>query len=148
MTPEDFISNLENAIEKTVEDLKPTMEEAALTAKALIARRVQNTGFGRRYTSRSYVKLRAAKGYEIRFVNLTYTGRMFRGWKRPGTVRTGLKVTGTVGGVDVETINKLKWNKSRYPQFDKVNEDERKLLIENLIRPRVVRSLQHNIFRK
>lgn len=147
MTFDDFINNLETAIERTVEDLRPTMEEAALTGKALLARRVQNSGFGKRYRSRGYVRLRARRGFEIRFVNLTYTGKMFQNWKRPGNYRNALKVGGFVGGTDLETQNKLRWNKMRYPSFDRLNDDEKQLLSENLVKPRIVEFMKQNLSR-
>lgn len=147
MNIEQFFSNLENAVEQTARDLEPTMQEAALTAKALLARRVQNTGFGKKYRSRSYLRLRASKGYEVRFVNLTFTGAMFRGWKHPGIIRDGLKISGTVGGINQETVSKLKWNKSRYPNFDKINQEEKKIIIDNLIRRRTAEAFKKNLFR-
>ncbi len=145
MNADDFLENLNNAIEKTANDMLPVMEEAALTAKALLARRVQNSGFGKNYTSRSYVRLRARRGFEIRFVNLTFTGQMFAGWKRPGTYRQGLKIGGTVGGLDKETQAKLRWNKSRYPNFDQVNQEERDILKETLVAPRLIENLKRNL---
>ena len=148
MTPEQFLNNIDNAIERTANDLKPTMETAALTAKALLTRRIQTSGFGKRYRSRGYVSLRARRGYEIRFVNLTFSGDMFRSWKRPGNYRTGLKVGGTVGGTTVEAQNKLRWNKSRYPNFDKVNDEEKNIITQNLVKPEIVRLLQQNLLRR
>lgn len=145
MDADDFIRNLNNALEKTANDMLPTMEEAALTAKALLARRVQNTGFGKNYTSRSYVNLRKRRGFEIKFVNLTFTGQMFQGWNQPGNYRSGLKVGGTVGGLDELTKNKLRWNKSRYPTFDKVNEEERNIIKENLVKPRLAEIFKNNL---
>lgn len=147
MNFDEFQKNFEKAVERTIEDLRPTMEEAALSAKALIAKRVQNSGFGRQYISRGYVKLRAKKGYEIRFVNLTFTGAMFRNWKRPGNYRRGFIVGGSVGGTDEETKNKLRWNKSRYPVFDSSNEEEKRIITESLVKPRVIELLKQNLSR-
>jgi len=145
MTLEEFQNNLENAVERTIEDLKPTMEEAALTAKALVRRRVQNTGFGRRYRSRGYKALRASKGYEVRFVNLTFTGKMFANWQRPGHYRRGFVVGGSVGGTDKATRNKLAWNKARYPNFDRVKEDEKELIKDSFLSPKIVELLDKNL---
>jgi len=147
MTPEDFINNLNKAFDKTSEDMLPTMEEAALTGKALLARRIQNEGFGRTYISRGYRKLRELKGYEIRFVNLTFTGAMFRGWKIPFSFREGLKIGGSVAGVDQETKNKLKWNKSRFPNFNQLHDDDKKLLKE-FVQNRLNETLTDNLFKK
>lgn len=147
MNPDDFIKNLNAAINKTANDMLPTMEEAALTGKALLAKRVQNEGFGKVYLSRGYKKLRALKGYEIRFVNLTFSGAMFRGWKVPNSMRTGLKVSGSVSGTDQETKNKLNWNKSRFPTFDKLQEDD-KAIVKEFIQERLHEALTANIYKQ
>lgn len=146
MNADDFIKNLNNAINRTADDMAPVMEEAALSAKALLARRVQNLGFGRKYVSRGYVKLRASRGFEVRFVNLTFTGNMFSGWKHPSSYRQGLKIGGSVGGIDQETKNKLRWNKSRFPSFDTINEEEKGLIKNELITPRLKEILKKNMF--
>ena len=143
----DLQQNFENAVEKTIKDLEPVMEQAALTAKALLARRVQNTGFGRRYRSGGYKKLRASKGYEIRFVNLTFTGEMFRNWKQPDHYRRGFVIGGSVGGTDTSSVNKLKWNKSRYPNFDRVTDEERDLITNSFLKPKIAELLEKNLLR-
>lgn len=148
MTPEEFQNNLDNAIEKTVVGLFPAMQEAALTGKALVARRVQNIGFGRQYKTGRYKELRRKKGYEIRFVNLTFTGKMFQGWTVPSSERNGLVVRGLVGGINKEVQNKLKWNSSRFPNFDKPTEEEKGIIIDNLIKPRLKELLQQNLFNR
>lgn len=145
MNIDDFQKNLEKAVERTIEDLRPTMEEAALTAKALIARRIQNSGFGQQYRSRGYKALRASKGYETRFINLTFSGRMFQGWSRASNYRRGFIVGGAVGATDVETRKKLIWNKARYPNFDKPIEEEKELITQNLIKPRIIEILKKNM---
>lgn len=146
MTPDEFINNIDKAVEKTATEMLPTMQEAALTGKALVVRRVQSEGFGKKYRSRGYIYLRALRGFEIKFVNLTFTGAMFRGWKVPGAYKDGLKIGGSVAGTDLETKNKLSWNKSRFPNFDKTNEEERALLKEKLIEPRLFETLKKNLF--
>lgn len=148
ITPDQFNKNLDTALEETAQELEPVMEEAALNAKALLALRVQNKGFGRKYTSRAYVQLRKAKGYEIRFVNLTFSGRMFQGWRIPGRYREGLKVGGYVAGSDDETKNKLKWNKSRYPSFDSLKKEEVELIRESIIQPKIVEYLRKNLLKQ
>ncbi len=147
MTPEDFQRNINSAIDRTAEEMKPVMELAALSGKGMVALRVQNSGFGRQYTSRSYVKLRRKKGYEIRFVNLTFTGKMFQGWNVPNSERRGLIVRGVVGGSNIEVRNKLKWNKSRFPNFDKPNAEEKEI-IKDFVRPKLKEILQQNLFKR
>lgn len=148
MNAEDFLKNLKQVFENTANDMEPTMQEAALTAKALLARRVQTTGIGKDYTSRAYVRLRQKRGFEIRFVNLTFSGGMFQGWKQPGNYREGLKVGGTVSGIDLETKNKLRWNKSRYPNFDKLNQEESNIIKENLVIPRFKEIFRNNLLKQ
>lgn len=145
MTPEEFLENLNGAVERIAKDMEPVMQEAALTGKALLAKRVQNTGFGATYRSRSYVRLRARRGYEIRFVNLTYTGNMFRGWTTPANYRRGLVVGGSVGGSDQATRNKLRWNKSRFPVFDQSSDEEKEVIKDNLVNPRLMESVRKNL---
>lgn len=148
ITPKEFRENIDLALEATAVDMESTMQEAAMSAKALLARRIQNKGFGRKYTSRAYVALRASKGYQINFVNLTFTGKMFQGWNVPGRFREGLKVTGFMAGSDQETKNKLAWNKARYPNFDQLNDEELSLIKDTLIAPRVLDALTKNLFKK
>lgn len=145
MTLEDFQNNIETAVENTVEDLKPVMEQAALSAKALLRRRIQTSGFGKQYRSRSYQKLRARRGFEIRFVNLTFTGEMFSNWKRPGSYRQGFIVGGSVGGTDKITQNKLSWNKSRFPSFDRVNDEEKNIIVNEFLKPEIIKIFQKNL---
>lgn len=146
ITPEELIKNIETALEKTAEELKPTMQQAALDAKALLALRVQNKGIGRKYTSRSYAALRVKKGLQIQFVNLTFSGKMFQNWRTPGSFREGLKVTGYMGGTDEETKKKLRWNKNRFPDFDHLTKEEGDIITENLVTPKVIEILTKNIF--
>jgi hypothetical protein len=146
MSPEDLINNLDGAFEKVLEEMKPVMEEAALTGKALLAKQVQNKGFGSQYVPGRYIKLRASKGYEIRFVNVTFTGKMFQGWRIPNTLIEGKKVIGTVGGSDESVRNKIKWNHSRYPNFINLSPEDRGIIKDNLIVPRATEIINRIIF--
>ena len=146
MTSEEFTENLKQAVENTIEDLKPTIQITALSAKALLTRRIQNEGFGKRYRSRQYLSLRAKRGFETRFVNLTFTGNMFRGWKRPAVISDNLRLTGTVGGVDKSTMDKLRWNKSRYPNFNQLNDEESEIIKESLGN-KITEAIKNNMFK-
>lgn len=147
MTPEEFQNNIDSAVDKTAEELKPVMQLAVKSLKAMIAMRVQNVGFGKQYRPGSYLKMRMKRGYEIRFVNLTFTGKMFQGLNVPSAERTGLVVRGFIGGSTQEVQNKLKWNKSRFPNFDKPTDEEKKIII-NFIKPNVKELLQKNLFKR
>lgn len=147
-TAEEFLENLNNALNRTADQMEPTMIEAALNAKALLSRRVHAKGFGRKYTSRAYVALRIKRGMQVRFVDLTFTGKMFQNWRLPGSYREYLKVGGYVGGTDDETKNKLKWNKSRYPDFDKLDDEEKELIAQQLVKPRLLEILNKNLYKK
>lgn len=147
MSPEDIINNLDGAFDQVLNEMKPVMQEAALTGKALLARRVQNEGFGAQYVPGRYINLRAAKGYEIRFVNLTFTGKMFQGWRVPDAFIEEKTVIGTVAGADQAVRNKIKWNQSRY-NFVQSSDEEQKLIRESLIIPRAREIIESIIFRQ
>ena len=72
---------------------------------------------------------------------------MFANWQRPGHYRRDFVVGGSVGGTDKATRNKLAWNKARYPNFDKVSEDEKKLLTESFVKPKIIELLDKNLKR-
>lgn len=144
MDADDFIKNLNNALEKTANDMLPTMEEAALTAKGMLTRRVIEKGFGAHYRNGSYKKLRDAKGYEIRFVNLKFTGEMIGGWIIPVSYREGLKVGAGMKGNTETVIKKLRWNKSRYPTFDKIDETEKQIL-NDFVTVRLAEAFKNNL---
>lgn len=147
-TVEEFMDNLNKVLDRTATEMEPVMVEAALNAKALLSRRVHAEGFGRKYTSRAYAALRVKRGMQIRFVDLTFTGKMFQNWRLPGSYREDLKVGGYVGGTDDETKKKLKWNKSRYPEFDKLSDEEKSIIAENLVKPRLLTILNKNLYQK
>jgi len=136
---------IRRALEQTAEEIKPILMSAAVQAKGLLARRIQNKGFGRHYTSRSYIALRKKKNLPIQFVNLSFTGTMYLGWNLPGATREGLKVRGFIGGSDDETKNKLRWNKSRYPEFNELNQEENDLIINEFLTPNIIEIFNKNI---
>lgn len=109
----------------------------------------ENKKTGNNYIARvSWASFRKAQGLQVQFVDLTYTGKMFQNWRLPGSYREDLKVGGYVGGTDDETKNKLKWNKSRYPEFDKLSDEEKSIIAENLIKPRLLTILNKNLYQK
>jgi|SRR5690606_34226922 len=141
-----FIEKWDNLPNSIAQEMLPVMEEAALTGKGLLTRRVQNEGFGERYIPGRYVKIRKARGFEIRFVNLTFTGQMFRGWSVPSSSNEGLIIRGTVSGIDELTRNKLGWNKDRYENFDLLTDEEKDIIYDNLIQPRLLEIIKQQLF--
>ncbi|AVR47256.1 hypothetical protein C7S20_19470 [Christiangramia fulva] len=178
MTPEEFRNNLDRAIDKTAEEMKEVMQVAAVSAKNILKTRIQNKGLNRQYSRNplpifffngralnaggrallqkkkklgegiSYEEWRKAQGLPVDKVNLTYTGKMFGGWNQPGSERKGLVIRGFVGGINKEVRDKLKWNKSRFPDFDKPTPEEKKFIKENLVAPRLKELLQKNLFNR
>lgn len=178
MTPEEFINNIDNALDKTAEEMKLVMLEAASNGKELVIRRIQNRGLNDQYSTNklpnfffrgkalnaggrslyeksrekgegiSYREWRLANGLPVNNVRLTFSGKMFQGWNEARSERKGLIVRGFVGGINQEVRNKLKWNKSRFPNFDKPTPEEKRLLRDTLIRPRLKESLQRNLFKR
>lgn len=178
MTPEEFRNNLDRAIDKTAEEMKEVMQEAAVSAKAIVTRRIQNKGLNKQYSRNplpifffngralnaggrallqkkkklgegiSYEEWRKAQGLPTNGVRLTYSGKMFQGWNVPSAERKGLVVRGLVGGINKEVRDKLKWNKSRFPDFDKPEPSEKQLIKEQLVAPRLKELLQKNLFNR
>ena len=95
----------------------------------------------------SYKEWRSANGLPTDSVKLTFTGKMFQGWNIPFVERKGLIVKGAVAGNNPEVKNKLKWNKSRFPDFDKPDDKEKKML-KDFIKPRLKELLQENLFKR
>lgn len=201
MEVDEFMRNLDSALNKCAAEMEPVMVEAALNAKAILVRRIQREGFSSKYSSNkiptyflkgfkgkdgkiyppkylnasgkafleaeekrqyelnkrtdsnfrarvSWASFRQAQGLQVQFVDLTYTGKMLQNWRLPGSYREDLKVGGYVGGTDDETKNKLKWNKRRYPNFDKLTDEEKSLIANHLIRPRLLAILNKNLYQK
>lgn len=175
LTPEEFSNRLDNALPKIAIDMLGVMQESALTGKALLTRRIQSKGFGRRGYSRvplpgfffegrwrnasgkafyeenknkgiSYSEWRQANTLQNNFVDLTFTGDMFRGWRLPGTYRDELKIGGSVAGINEEVKDKLRWNEARFPNFDVLEQSEKDLLAEKLIKPRLIESIKQHLF--
>lgn len=178
MTPEEFLDNIDNALNKTAEEMLPVMQEVASNGKELVIRRIQNRGLNEQYSTNklpnfffrgkelnaggrslyeeslaegegiSYREWRSANGLPVNNVRLTFTGKMFQGWNQARSERKGLVVRGFVGGINQEVRDKLRWNKSRFPNFDKPTPEEKRLLRDTLIRPRLKEILQRNLFKR
>lgn len=178
MTPEEFENNIENALNKTAEEMKPVMQEAALTGKAIITRRIQNLGLNKQYSDNklptfffrgkalnsggrslyekakkegggiSYREWRKANGLPVNNIRLTFSGKMFQGWNQAASQRDKYIIRGLVGGINKEVRDKLRWNKSRFPNFDKPTSEEKKLIKETLVRPRLKELLKQNLFNR
>lgn len=65
----------------------------------------------------TWAEIRDAEGLQTDFVDLTFTGEMFRDLHILGTNVQRGKVTTLLGASRQETINKLKWNAERYGAF-------------------------------
>lgn len=97
----------------------------------------------------SYEEWRRANGLQTSFVDLTYSGKMFReknssyqGITEYALIniieryRTSGEFSTTIGALDKETEDKLRWNKERFGDFLAVTEPE-KAVLEKLFETRL-----------
>ncbi len=119
-----------NELAKLIAENTPDMTQtAALTAKALIQKRIQELGEDANEValtpySDEYVNVRNKKGYETAFTNLTFTGQM---WRSTGIVNEGATAKGytvEIGGGDATAKNKVQWNSERYGDILRVSKKE------------------------
>lgn len=158
MEIEEFINNLELAIENLDTYLIQTNESAAVTARSLVVNRIQNEGVHdgmARYStnklnpnkllgtelrasaaaelrgkgSMSYEEWRVANGLQVDHVDLTYSGRMFQNFQVQGTNREGNSIVTVISVTQQDEIKKMEANKERYGDFLEITEKEKDLLI-------------------
>ncbi len=139
------MEQLSRAIERTADEIKPIVQTAAVTATSLLKKRIINEGFGRKYRSRSYIELRKSKNLQVNFVNLSFSGRMFKGLNVSGSFREGNKVFGYVAGTDDETKYKLRENKKRFPEFTNLSEQENEIIIDQYLTPKIIEIFNKNL---
>jgi hypothetical protein len=146
-------------------ELQNAAEAAALDAKTLSYRAVTSKGFGETYSEnyipaywldgkelnnkgKAYVKrkkkakegvnwkgFREAQGLQTAFVDLQYTGFM---WRKFGIVRTEKKGSiyiSYLGGTDGETQQKLDWNFERYGDFinESLSAKDKRFIDQNVL---------------
>lgn len=111
-----------NDLAKLIAENTPDMTQtAALSAKAKIQKRIQETGetaneVELRVYSKEYKKFKVKSGKDVGFTNLTFSGEM---WRKTGITSTGQGDKGyevIIGGLDVETEKKIEGN-SFSPSF-------------------------------
>lgn len=129
MTPEETAHALNNLAKLIAEQTPDMAQGAALTAKALIQERIQESGqdaIGAELTpySESYRKLRNKKGYETAFTNVTFTGQMWRATNISSTTFEGSKYVVEIGGTDTPSKDKLNWNSERYGDLLRLSKNE------------------------
>lgn len=93
----------------------------------------------------NWAEIREAHGNQSNFVDLTFTGDMFRRTQIIDSKKIGEYWVTTIGGLDKETENKLRWNAQRYGDFFVLTKDEQDL-IEESIKSQVTQVL--NLFTK
>lgn len=98
----------------------------------------------------SYEEWRKANGLQTAFIDLTYSGKMFE--TKGTTTQQGITeyaliniieryqtsgvISTTIGALDKETADKLRWNKERFGDFLAVTESE-KTMLEKLLEIRL-----------
>lgn len=158
MELEEFINNLELAIDNLDTYLIQTNESAAVTARSLVVNRIQNEGVhagNARYSknklnpkkllgtelragaaaelrekgSMSYEEWRVANGLQVDHVDLTYSGRMFQNFQVQGTNREGNSIVTVISVTQQDEVKKMEANKERYGDFLEITEKEKDLLL-------------------
>lgn len=137
MTPEETAEALNEWAKLMSEGTPDVMQESALTAKALIQERIQETGqdaLGVELTpySESYRKVRQKKGYETAFKNLTFTGEMWRKTLITSEEQEGNKYVVTIGGTDQLTKDKLDGHSDDYGDILRLAKTEEEKLQRNI----------------
>lgn len=119
-TLDQFISQAKNFL-KDVEEVYPdTVAESAITAASLIQNRIQETGIGSdgsqlgEYTNDLYKQKRAARGLPTSYVNLDFTGDMWRDIKLIEVKTSRGLTTAKIGAQFQENDDKLFYNSIRY----------------------------------
>ena len=133
-TLNQFTSNL-NAL---IKDLPVVMSDILLTmgldGKALIQQRVQEKGLNADggktpdYSS-MYKARRKKKGLQTNYMDLTFTGGMWRSIGHVGT-KQGKETTVSIGGRDEFTQNKIDWNSEKQFEVLKLSKEEERILDE------------------
>jgi hypothetical protein len=78
----------------------------------------------------NWAEIREAHGNQSAFVDLTFTGMMWRGVTVLSNEQQGALFRVVVGGINAEVQKKLKWNAERYGNFFALTEEETRLLTD------------------
>lgn len=137
MTPEEFSASVRKLSELIVTEMPRINERAALNASSLVKNRVINTGVNGEgnylgmYEDTPYKRFRASTGRQIDFVDLNYSGQMFRDIGVVKQITNGAIVKTVVGPKDTKvrkggakTSEIAEGNAERYGNFMKPNEEE------------------------
>jgi len=117
---EQFIKQTENFIFEVLQELPNAVTAAAGQAASEIDRRISETGMNAsgstlgHYTDGVYKKKRQKIGHTTAFVNLQFTGDMWREIGVTDTKTQGTITTATIAGKFDETNDKLFFNSIRY----------------------------------
>lgn len=109
---------LKKVLDETIANRVPDNEAIGNDALALVKNRIIRTGeFAdgkqRRY-SNSYSKQRSRKGRQTRFVDLSYSGRMWANTHVRTIRRRPFGTIVRVEGRNIDTKNKIRYNTNRY----------------------------------
>lgn len=137
MTPQEFSANIDKLRNMLATELPTINERAALNASSLVKNRIINTGVNGddkylgEYEDTPYKKFRKKTGRQIEYVDLNYSGQMFRdiGVVKQTVDNTIIKTV--VGPKDtkvrkggVKTSDIAEGNAERYGNFMKPNAEE------------------------
>jgi len=137
LTPEQFSARIKLLAQNLIVALPQINEKAALNATSLVKARIVNTGVSAEddllgaYVDGPYKKHRDETGRRTDFVNLSYTGQMFRDIGVKKNIINGTKVITSVGAKDTKnrssgtkTSEIVEGHADRYGNFLKPNKEE------------------------
>lgn len=133
-TINQFLGNLEALIKDLPVIMSDTLLKVGLDGKALIQQRVQEKGLTADLKktpdySPLYKKKRQKKGLQTNYMDLTYTGSMWRSIGYTGT-KQGKETVVSIAGRDEFTQNKIDWNSEKQFEVLKLSKEEEDILQE------------------
>jgi len=138
MTPEQASDALDNLAKLIAENIPDITQTAALTGKALVQERIQESGLSAELVSfpgysKGYKKYKGKKQGEgaVSFRNLTLSGDMWRktGIKSAGNTSSGYQVI--IGGTTQDAQDKLNYNSDEAGDFLNLSDDEQAVLVSD-----------------
>lgn len=128
-----FDKNLQNLIDNLPVVISDNLLSLTTDAKALIQQRVQEKGLNANNTktpdySPAYANRRKKKGLQTGYMDLTFTGEMFRSIGVTDKKTEGEKTIITLAGRDEFTQNKIDWNSEKQFEVLKLSKEEEDIL--------------------
>lgn len=145
MSIEEVQQAFDDASKAIVNRFPELIQTLALDTKAVIQDRIQKTGTdasgaklpgysttelpsfflnAKKKKTKTYINLRKEKGLQTNYVDLTFTGEMWRNTQIVESGNKGEKYVVTIGGGSDSSQNKIDWNSDRYGDILSLSKQE------------------------